>query len=147
MWSKNQQPSACTDIDYFTFYLLYNRFTYRMDRLREYISSGEDVSVNTVIILRNDDSIHQYIWPRTTVFTLLSCQLLSMCHFSTVYPQGIFQYVGGYIVLKSILVLCTPYVLKNTWGGRQYCSKVDMITMLITEASKKKEPFCLVNLS
>ena len=49
-------------------------------------------------IPRNDDSIHQYIWPRATVFTLLSCQLLSMCHFSTVYPPHIFQYVGGYIL-------------------------------------------------
>ena len=31
-------------------------------------------------------------------------------------PPRIFQCVGGYIVLKSILVLCTPYVLENAWG-------------------------------
>ena len=35
-------------------------------------------------------------------------------------PPRIFQCVGGYIVLKLILVLCTPYVLENAWGGRQY---------------------------
>ena len=46
-------------------------------------------------ILRNDDSIHRYIWPRTTVFTLLSCQLLSMCHFSTVYPPTYFPIRRG----------------------------------------------------
>ena len=64
-------------------------------------------------------SIDRYIQPRTTV-TLLSCQLLSMCHFSTVYPPTHFPIRRGYIVLKSILVLCTPYVLENAWGGRQY---------------------------
>ena len=64
--------------------------------MREYGSSGEDVSVIAVIIpknwlaipsegqspeegyfspiLRNDDRIHQYIWPRTTVFTLLASE-------------------------------------------------------------------------
>ena len=57
---------------------------------------------------------------RTTVFTLLSCQLLSMCHFSTVHPLTHFPMRRGYIVLKLILVLCTPYVLENAWGGRQY---------------------------
>ena len=37
--------------------------------------------------------------------SLLSCQLFN----TTVYPPTrIFQYVGGYIVLKLILVLSTP---------------------------------------
>ena len=67
-----------------------------IDVMRECGSSGEDVSVNAVIIprnwwaipsegrspeegycspiLRNDDRIHRYIWPRTTVFTLLASE-------------------------------------------------------------------------
>ena len=54
---------------------------------------------------------------RTTVFTLLSCQLLSMCHFSTVHPLTHFPMRRGYIVLKLILVLCTPLRIGKYVGG------------------------------
>ena len=69
---------------------------------------------------------------RTTVFTLLSCQL---CHFSTVHPLTHFPMRRGYIVLKLILVLCTPLRIGKYMGGREYCSKVDMITMIECSSS------------
>ena len=73
----------------------------RFQFLREYVSSGEDVSVNTVIILRNwrailadlwSDSIHWYIWPRTThmwVHWLKNCAITFNLHGKLFYSFAI----------------------------------------------------------
>ena len=87
--------------------------------MREYVSSGEDVSVNTVIILRNwrailadlrseateEASIAPQFWEMMTVFTDTSDPELMHSH---CYNVNTTHFMDLWLLDMSILVLSTP---------------------------------------